>query len=160
MLTPKPSNIVTPVKASDDDHAAEVTALLQLVTISEDNNPSADPVTWKRCLALAWELKRYKPAGSCKVCRLGVIDALRTYIGLGPARRPADASLRDRRLLVCSSCPARVDATNSCGTLILGAFKHEAMEIQGRLVVPCGCSLVLKSLFKSESCPGNFWPNR
>ncbi len=149
---------MTKVKAGDDNEArfARVHALLDQVVIREDNTVTAPAEVWKEAVAESVRLG-YRPRSSCNVCRLKVVDTLRTSVGLGLARRPASATLREERMGICATCPAYRAETKSCGRLILDAVNPDPVEVDGRLVKPCGCFIPLKAAFRSEHCPANFW---
>lgn len=141
---------------NNEARAAHIHALLDQIVIREDNTVTAPAEVWKEAVAESVRLG-YRPRSSCNVCRLKVVDTLRTSVGLGLARRPASATLREERMGICATCQAYHSDTKSCGRLILDAVNPEPVEIDGRLVKPCGCFIPLKAAFRSEHCPGNFW---
>ena len=150
--------MVTKVKAGDDNEArfARVHALLEQITIREDNTVTAPAEVWRDAVAMSVSLG-YRPRSGCNVCRLKVVDTLRTSVGLGLARRPASVSVREERMAICATCPVYHEGTKSCGRLIVDAVNPDPVEVDGRLVKPCGCFIPLKAAFRSEHCPGNFW---
>lgn len=148
-----------PVKAGDHDEAffAKVHALLDQINVAQDNQVTAPPEAWREAVTISRDLG-YTPRSGCNVCRLQVVDKLRLAVGLMPARRPASTTLQQERLAICSSCPAYNSTWQSCGRFITDAVSPHIIEIDGRPVKPCGCYLPAKVRFRSEHCPGNFWP--
>lgn len=132
------------------------------IHVDEDNNTTFDgPDGWKVAKDLAFRVNGHKPGTCPKLCKLAVVDILRHHIGLGYARRGNSSDdLVARRLAVCHTCPVYQKTTGSCGRLFVDAVSSRQVEANGRLVSPCGCVVLLKAQFKSEHCPGNFWPRR
>jgi hypothetical protein len=136
----------------------EVLDLLTRITVDHQNNIVADQSDWSRAVALCRSLTGYVVNGPCADCRLACLDRLRALVGLGPARRPVSDERHQQRLAVCHACPVYHPDTGSCGRLIVDAITPRQVEVGGRIVTPCGCVVALKARFKSEHCPGNFWP--
>lgn len=142
--------------AGEDTH--EVLKLLTRITVDRENNVVAEQADWSRAVTLCRTLTGYTVNGPCNACHLACLDRLRGLVGLGPARRPLSDERHQQRLAVCHACPVYHPDTGSCGRLIVDAITPRQVEVAGRLVTPCGCVVSLKARFKSEHCPGNFWP--
>lgn len=100
----------------------------------------------------------YRPTSPCNACALKVFDNLRAMVGMTFARKPLPEDRVEARKSICHACPAYHPNTDSCGRLIIDALSSRPVTIEGVDVFPCGCIISLKSLFRSEQCPGNFWP--
>lgn len=60
-----------------------------------------------------------------------------------------------QRLATCHACPHYVEATRSCGPLILG--KHVTED--GHTFKLCGCLIDAKAAIAVQHCPGGKWGN-
>lgn len=116
---------------------------------------------WGEHKAEAFDLCRaisgYRPNKTCFSCWVRVLNILREGINLDPIDHPAPKELADKRLDICRVCPAYHATSASCGRLILDALYPEPVNIDGRMVNPCGCSLHLKVHFKRAKCPAGKW---
>lgn len=112
----------------------------------------------KAARELCHQLTGYRPRRSdCFSCRVKVLDTLREAVGLPPLSRPISPEKSQQRLEICHSCPAYHPTTQSCGRLLLDAINPKPVEIDGKLVNPCGCFLPLKTSVKQSSCPAHKW---
>lgn len=136
----------------------EINAIIETITVSDTNIVDMPNANYRRAQELVTSIHGYRINNpTCPVCVLNMVDILRRIVGLGPARRPATQTMQDERMQVCISCPAYHEGTKSCGRLVLDTFSPRPVEIDGRMVNPCGCHLPLKVKFKSERCPANKW---
>ena len=67
-----------------------------------------------------------------------------------------NAQTKSERLAICRACEHYVEATESCGTLILG----KTVEHQGEDVKLCGCIMPIKTSLRVGSCPLNKWEHQ
>lgn len=135
----------------------QIHALLERFTIDEKNAINASLEDLKELDRWGLEIAGHRRAGSCKLCWIGLMDAVRKAVGLAPARRPVAEQKANDRLAMCHSCPVYHSTTGSCGRLMIDAIAPKPVIVNGVSVNPCGCIVALKVLFGSETCPGNFW---
>lgn len=141
------------------DEIAEINRLIPMIEIDADGIRLPKDHA-QRIHDLVRQIHGYRASSGCISCMMRLIDVLRRIVGLGSARRPGTEELTDRRLAVCVLCPAYHANTGSCGRLVIDALNPQPVEVDGRMVNPCGCIVSLKARFKSEHCPANRWPNR
>lgn len=137
-----------------------INAILSRVTISKREVPIFAPQDWETAKHLSKRLTGYLPTSSCSSCQRTLHDKLRTLAGLTYARTPLAHDRVAARKAICHACPAYHPSTDSCGRLILDAVSSHPVMIEGKAVHPCGCIITLKAMFRSETCPGNFWPSK
>lgn len=64
-----------------------------------------------------------------------------------------NAQTKSERLAICRACEHYVEATESCGTLVIG----KTIEHEGEEVNLCGCIMPIKTSLRVGSCPLNKW---
>lgn len=141
----------------DAQEAKYINDLLERFTIDAKNTVIGSVQDMKELDRIGLEFANHKRTGSCKLCWIGLMDAVRKVVGLAPARRPVDAIKAKDRLDMCHECPVYHKSTGSCGRLIIDAIIPEPVIVNGKSINPCGCIVALKVHFGSETCPGNFW---
>ena len=67
-----------------------------------------------------------------------------------------NAQTKSERLTICRACEHYVDATESCGTLVIG----KTVEHEGESVKLCGCIMPIKTSLRVGSCPLNLWEHQ
>ena len=144
-------------KKADYFERDQINDILSRVTVDHNNHIDATLQDRKELDRLGREVAQYERPGSCPLCWIGLIDVLRKYVGLAPARRPVPEQKANDRLDMCHNCPVYHSATGSCGRLMIDAIAPKPVDVNGVNVYPCGCIVALKVLFGSETCPGNFW---
>lgn len=130
------------------------------------------PATKSRAYAFANEQGHsLNPSKSCPACDAEVIDIVRKAAGLQPMVKEARARVILARKQACRGgdgktaiksepCPAYHEGTDSCGRLILDAFISDPIEVDGRMIQPCGCRLFGvfgKGRMEGQTCPANRW---
>ena len=137
-----------------------INAILSRVTISKREVPIFARGDWEAAKHLSKRLTGYTPSSLCSTCQRTLYDKLRSLAGLTYARKPLPDDRIAARKAICHACPAYHPSTDSCGRLILDALSSHPVNIDGVDVHPCGCIVSLKAMFRSETCPGNFWPHK
>lgn len=137
---------------------AGMNAIIARVTLTPKGVPVYAPGDYVTGGHYSKRFTGWRPNGPCTSCQRVLFDKLRTLVGMTYARNPLDHGRMATRKEICHACPAYNPHTDSCGRLILDALDPQPVTIDGEKVLPCGCIISLKAMFKSETCPGKYWP--
>ena len=137
---------------------ATANAIIARTVVGQKNRVKFAKGDFETASHLSKKYTGYSPSSFCNSCRLALFDRLRDIVGMSYARFPMEEDRIATRKAICHGCPAYHPSTDSCGRLILDAISSHPVTIDGTEVHPCGCIVSLKAMFKSEKCPGNFWP--
>lgn len=144
-------------KPSAEDIAI-ANAIIARVIVGTKRLTNFAPGDFDTAVHLSRKYTGYSPSSTCNACKVALHDKLRDMVGMSYARDPLDNDRIATRIEICVNCPAFHPSTRSCGRLVLDAVSSQPVNINGENIYPCGCLIDLKARFKSEQCPGKFWP--
>lgn len=133
-------------------------AIIARVVVGKKNHTSFAKGDFEAAAHLSRKYTGWNPSSCCNSQRIMLHDKLRAMVGMAFARKPLEPTQIEARIAICHSCPVYHKTTGSCGRLIIDAISPHPISVNGQDVLPCGCVIALKALFKSETCPGKFWP--